>query len=73
MRRPVANDKGVQKIDPTAFSYPIMGRLRADAGEKRTPGGDLKPGRKQIFVFRHLPIPQTGALAAAESGLRLLT
>ncbi|TCP87486.1 hypothetical protein C8J42_1101 [Sphingomonas sp. PP-CE-1A-559] len=25
------------------------------------------------MYFRRLPIPQTGALAAAESGLRLLT
>ncbi|WP_235524601.1 hypothetical protein, partial [Sphingomonas sp. Leaf230] len=28
---------------------------------------------KQYLYFRRLPIPQTGALAAAESGLRLLT
>jgi len=31
------------------------------------------PVEKQYLYFRRLPIPQTGALAAAESGLRLLT
>ncbi|MES3049357.1 hypothetical protein C8J42_1322, partial [Sphingomonas sp. PP-CE-1A-559] len=58
----------------TAFSYPIMGRLRADPGEKHEPRVAISsPVEKQYLYFRRLPIPQTGALAAAESGLRLLT
>jgi len=51
-----------------------MGRLRADPGEKHEPRVAISsPVEKQYLYFRRLPIPQTGALAAAESGLRLLT
>lgn len=51
-----------------------MGRLRADPGEKHEPRAAISSlAEKTVFVFRRLPIPQTGALAAAESGLRLLT
>ena len=51
-----------------------MGRLRADPGEKHEPRVAISSlAERTVFVFRRLPIPQTRALAAAESGLRLLT
>jgi hypothetical protein len=32
----------------------------------------ISSSQKSVSVFRHIPIRQTGALAAVESGLRLL-
>ena len=63
-----------KRLIHAAFSYPIMGRLRADPGEKHEP----RVAASSSATIQHLPFVAyqsftTGALAAAESDLRLLT
>jgi hypothetical protein len=57
-----------------AFSYPIMGRLRADPGEKHEPRVAIsRSAENQHSHFVVYQSNTTGALAAAENDLRLLT
>jgi hypothetical protein len=51
-----------------------MGRLRADPGEKHEPRVAISsPAEKQYLYFVAYQSVTTGALAAAESSMRLLT
>lgn len=63
-----------KRLIHAAFSYPIMGRLRADPGEKHEPcvaiSSSAKNQNLQFVVYKSVI---TGALEATETGLRLLT
>ena len=63
-----------KRLIHAAFSYPIMGRPRADPGEKHEPRVAISSlAENEHLQFAAYRSVTTGALAAAETGLRLLT
>lgn len=63
-----------KRLIRAAFSYPIMGRLRADPGEKHEPRVAISNlAENQYINFAAYQLFTTGAPAAADTGLCLLT
>ena len=62
-----------KRLIHAAFSYPIMGRLRADPGEKHEPRVAISSSAEKQYLYPVAYHSSDGALGAAESSLCLLT
>ena len=72
MCSPIA--RASKRLIHAALSYPIMGRLRTDPGEKHEPRVTISSSAEnKHFHFVACQSVITGALPTAESNQRLLT